>query len=93
MQLAEKNAQQKEIGIWGKSLKLMAQSKDAKFQPYQEIKVELTEVVDASSFSVRVLDKSNTYKKIDDAMAKFDADNAEELEKPIKKGTLCATLF
>lgn len=26
-------------------------------------------------------------------MEKFDADNAEELEKPIKKGTLCAALF
>jgi len=39
------------------------------------------------------LDKSNTYKKIDEAMEKFDADNAEELEKPIKKGTLCAALF
>ena len=26
-------------------------------------------------------------------MAKFDSANAEDLEKPIKKGTLCAALF
>ena len=36
MQNAEKNAQQKEIGIWGKSLKLlsMQQSTGAKFEPF-----------------------------------------------------------
>lgn len=49
---------------------------------------------DATSFHVRQVGKDNLiYKKIDDAMAKFDPKTAEELEKPIKKGTLCAALF
>lgn len=71
---------------------MSAQQSDALFEPYSEIKVEITDVTDASRFHVRVLDKSNVHKKIDDAMAKFDAETAEELERPIKKGTLCAAL-
>lgn len=66
------------------------QQTETQFEPYAEIKVEVTHVTDASRFYVRVLDKAKVYKKIEDAMAKFDPKNAEELEKPIKKGTLCA---
>lgn len=53
----------------------------------------MTDVTDASRFHVRVLDKIKEQKKIDDAMDKFDANSADELEKPIKKGTLCAALL
>jgi hypothetical protein len=53
----------------------------------------MTDITDASFFHVRVVGKGSSYKKIDDAMAKFDADTAEELERPLKKGTLCAALF
>lgn len=71
---------------------MSAQQSETLFEPYTEIKVEMTDVTDASHFHVRVMDKSNVHKKIDDAMAKFDAESAEELERPIKKGTLCAAL-
>jgi hypothetical protein len=71
---------------------MSAQQSDTRFEPYAEIKVEITDVTDASYFHVRELDKSNVHKKIDDAMAKFDSESAEELERPIKKGTLCAAL-
>lgn len=57
------------------------------------IKVEVTDVVDATRFSVRILDKNSKQAKIDDAMKKFDPVSAEDLEKPIKKGTLCAALY
>ena len=69
---------------------MSVQQSEAKFEPFAEIKVEMSDVKDASKFHVRVLDKSKAYKKIDDAMTKFDSVNAEELEKPIKRGTLCA---
>ena len=36
---------------------------------------------------------TNVYQRIDDAMEDFDAGSAEELERPIMKGTLCAALF
>jgi len=74
MRDAEKKAQQKEIGIWGKSLKLMSSqsSQSAQFEPFEQLKVEMTDITDASFFHVRVVGKGSSYKKIDDAMAKFD---------------------
>lgn len=71
---------------------MSAQQSETLFEPYSEIKVEVTDVTDASRFHVRIVDKSSVHKKIEDAMAKFDAESAEELERPIKKGTLCAAL-
>lgn len=53
----------------------------------------MTDVFDATRFSVRVLDKNSKQAKIDEAMKKFDPFSAEDLEKPIKKGTLCAALY
>ena len=47
-------------------------------------------MTDASRFHVRLLDKAKDQQKIDDAMRKFDSKSADELERPIKKGTLCA---
>lgn len=59
----------------------------------QRIKVEMIDMVDATSFHVRDVGQGSQYGKIDEAMEHFDYGTAEELEKPIKKGTLCAALF
>ena len=59
----------------------------------ERIKVEMTDMIDATSFHVRDVGKDSQYAKIDEAMEHFDYQTAEELEKPIKKGTLCAALF
>ena len=53
----------------------------------------MTNVVDGSSFHVRIKDQNSSYVKIDKAMNSFDANKAEELQKPIIKGTLCAARF
>lgn len=60
------------------------------FDEFERVKVEMTDITDASFFHVRLNDKDNFGQKIDAAMAKFDAKSAEDLERPIKKGTLCA---
>ena len=51
----------------------------------------MTDVTDATSFHLRRMDQHAT--SIDDAMESFDPATAEELERPIKKDTLCAALF
>jgi len=53
----------------------------------------MTDMVDATSFSVRKVDSSSQHKRIDEAMEAFNGDTAEEIQKPIMKGTLCAALF
>ena len=53
----------------------------------------MTNVVDGSSFHVRIIDKKASYVKIDQAMDHFDPKQAEELQKPIIKGTMCAARF
>lgn len=52
----------------------------------------MTDIVDATKFHVRILDGSQI-KIIDDKMAEFDPASAENLQQPIKKGTLCAAKF
>lgn len=92
IQDAEKVAKAKELGIWSKNLKLVASSEQkGKYSYLQEITVEVTDVVDASLFHARVIGKDNA--KIDIAMEHFNAASAEELEKPILKGTICAARF
>jgi len=58
----------------------------------QRIQVELTDLVDATKFHVRIL-ADTVIGKIEAAMAKFSPESAEELEKPIRKGTICAALY
>jgi len=91
IQDAEKVARAKELGIWNKNLKLVASDQKAKYSYLQEITVEVTDVVDASLFHARVIGKDNA--KIDIAMEHFNAAQAEELEKPVLKGTICAARF
>lgn len=61
-----------------------------KFSFLEQITVEMTHVVDGRQFYMRVLDKNASYAKIDKLMSKLDANSAEEIQKPVLKGTLCA---
>lgn len=53
----------------------------------------MTDLKDATSFHVRELSNQAIQDKIDEALDKFDGTSAEPLERPIKKGTVCASLF
>ena len=92
----ESVSRQKEIGVFSKSLKLMSESRAQSWQRYSfldQITVEMTHAVDGRTFYVRVLDKNAEYDKIDKLMARFDPFTAQDLVKPIMKGTLCAAKF
>lgn len=52
----------------------------------------MTDITDASRFFVKFVNE-NQYPKIEAAMNKFDEFEAQDLEKPIKKGTICAARF
>lgn len=52
----------------------------------------MTDIKDATRFHVRILGESQ-YNKIDMELDKFNPQLADDLEKPIKKGTLCAARF
>ena len=58
----------------------------------ERIPVEMTDITDASRFFLRIL-SDNLYPKIEEAMAAFDELGARDLEKPIKKDTLCEARF
>ena len=53
----------------------------------------MVDMKDATSFHIRKVDSTSQHQRIDDAMEEFDAASSEDLESPIKKGTLCAALF
>lgn len=52
----------------------------------------MTDITDASRFFIKILG-DNQYSKIESELNKFDALAAEDLERPIKRGTLCAAKF
>jgi hypothetical protein len=56
------------------------------------IQVEMTDIEDAAHFHVRIQGENN-YDKIEEELDEFDPLEEEDLEKPIKKGTLCAAKF
>lgn len=58
----------------------------------ERMTVLMTDISDASRFYVRVL-KDNHYAKIEQEMQRFEPSLSEDLEKPIKKGTICAARF
>lgn len=58
----------------------------------ERIQVEMTDIKDATRFHVRILGESQ-YNKIDLELEKFNPLSAGDLEKPIKRGTLCAARF
>jgi staphylococcal nuclease domain-containing protein 1 len=52
----------------------------------------MTDISDASRFYIRVQNGSD-YAKIESEMSRFNPAKYEDLEKPIKKGTICAARF
>ncbi len=52
----------------------------------------MTDLQDANNFYVRIVG-DNQYAKIERELEEFDPQQAEDLEKPIKKGTVCAARF
>lgn len=52
----------------------------------------MTDITDASTFYIRIQNGSE-YAKIEAEMARFNPASVDDLEKPIKKGTICAARF
>jgi hypothetical protein len=52
----------------------------------------MTDIADASDFHIRILGE-NKYAEIENELDEFDPADSEDLEKPIKKDTLCAAKF
>lgn len=90
---AEHQAKQDGIGIWAKDLRMaVSDTPSKKVTQNERIQVLMTDITDASSFHLRLVNE-NQYAKIEQELSKFDAIRAQDLEKPIKKGTLCAARF
>ena len=82
MEEAENSARERSIGIWGSQLNLVSGGQErgeSRYGYLQKIRVEMTDMKDATSFHVRRIDGQSQHKKIDDAMAVFDATTAEEI--------------
>jgi staphylococcal nuclease domain-containing protein 1 len=54
--------------------------------------MEMTDITDASRFFIKIAN-DNSYDKIEKLMGAFDYLAAEDLERPIKKNTICAARF
>jgi staphylococcal nuclease domain-containing protein 1 len=52
----------------------------------------MTDIADANLFYVRFTN-DNQYEEIEEELEDFDVEASDDLEKPIKKGTLCAAKF
>lgn len=52
----------------------------------------MTDLEDANRFYMRLL-SDNSYYKIEELLDDFDPIRADDLERPIKKGTLCAAKY
>lgn len=93
----ERQAKAKELGIWSRSLKLVSQNKaqqqENKFAHLERVTGEMSSLTDGRSFHLRIFDKNYNYEKIDNLLANFNPSTAEQLEKPILKGTLCAAKY
>ena len=89
---AQENAKADQVGIWGKGMKLVSQSSPTKVKKFERIQIEMTDITDANRFFIRILG-DNQYSKIDNELDKFNAFSSEDLERPIKRGTLCAAKF
>lgn len=93
----EAQAQEKQVGIWAEGLTLVTESGRRPDEIYadegEQVRIEMTDIVDATKFHVRMQDESSQIEEIDDKMAEFDAEAAGTLSQPIKKGTLCAAKY
>lgn len=88
----EEKAKENGVGIWNKSIKSMFGSSPKKVRQNERILVELTDIIDATRFHVRIVGE-HQYPKVENELSKFQPHKAEDLEKPVKRGTLCAARF
>ena len=58
----------------------------------ERMQVLMTDIASASNFYLRVVN-DNQYSKIEAELKRFEPSISEDLEKPIKKGTICAARF
>jgi staphylococcal nuclease domain-containing protein 1 len=89
---AEYKAKEEGLGIWNKQQKIIQEGGSKKVKQNERIPVMMTDITDASRFYVR-LQNDNQYDKIEKEMAKIDFALEDDLEKPVKKGTICAARF
>lgn len=90
---AEQQAKADKIGIWGAGLKSSQAAKGTgSVKQNERVQVEMTDITDASRFFVKFVD-SNQYSKVERLMNDIDFYAAEDLQRPIKQGTLCAARF
>jgi staphylococcal nuclease domain-containing protein 1 len=88
---AQAKAQEEAIGIWQKGLRVGAvDAKEVKTN--ERIQVMMTDIAEANRFYIRIQGGSE-YAKIEAEMNRFNPAIVEDLEKPIKKGTICAARF
>jgi staphylococcal nuclease domain-containing protein 1 len=55
--------------------------------------VEVTDITDATRFFAKLKKDGPNLVKIEKLLSELDLDEARSLEKPIRKGTLCAAKF
>lgn len=92
----EYEAKEKKVGIWAEGLAMMTDAgrrpNEIEAEEGERIKIEMTDIVDATKFYVRIL-KNSSMEEIEAKMGDFDADAAGDLAQPVKKDTLCAAKF
>ena len=95
LERAEEQAKEERLGIWGSGVKSSQAAKGGSsslVKQNERAKVEMTDISDASRFFLKFVD-SNSYPKVERLMGDVDFFAAEDLERPIKKGTVCAARF
>jgi len=91
LEVAQDKAQADGVGIWQKGLRVGAVEGKA-IKTNERIQVLMTDISDAGRFYLRI-QNGNEYAKIEAEMNRFNPGSVEDLEKPIKKGTICAARF
>lgn len=87
---AEEVARQDERGIWQKGVRVAGSEREVVYN--ERVSVLMTDITDASKFYIRIQAGSD-YPKIEAEMGRFSPAMHEDLERPVKKGTICAARF
>jgi len=70
LERAQEKAKAEGLGIWNKTMKIVGQHSPKKVRQNERIQIEMTDIVDATRFHVRILGE-NQYHKIDTELDKF----------------------
>lgn len=89
---AQEKAKSEGLGIWQQGLRVGASGTSKQLKTNERQAVLMTDITDASRFYLRFQSGSD-YQKIEYEMNRFNPIMHEDLEKPIKKGTICAARF